>query len=324
MKQNFSFAVLIVLLLSGLGWWGKGIEGATSSVKSSASAVSLPASGVADVQSNSSNSQREVLEALDHLVSYELYYRSVYGRFTKILSRVGFVIPRELAQLYEIRVSEATEDRLLVTAFSEVGGRLLDQVSINQDFEVRANFRIPAPRLEFLRARAMKHLRVLRDALPGQIVSEKGVFKDYFRYEVRTDANEHKVAFAVGIRPPVIGLQLEYGSSQNATVAQNSELEDFMLPSLDAQDLDTGAVNAAMTGQRSAGNVMTPGEEAYLAQKIFQGEMGRHAKTLTELSRIVNFQFKDKKNQLLNSDELNQEAERQPAGNLVIEPVDSD
>lgn len=315
MKNNFSFAILMVLLLGGLGWWGRMVEGPGAWARASSSE-----------QGRSVESKRKVLEVLDQLVTYELYYRSVYGRFTKIVSRLGLSIPHDVSKSFEINVAEVSDDRLVVTAFSEINGRTMDEISIDQDYQVHSNFKIPLPRPDYLRAQAIRHLRFLRNADSKKGGSERGIFKDYFKYDVRNDSEGHRVAFAVGIRPPVVGLQMEYGASQ--VVEEMAKAEDDPVPplALDLNDLVAHEGNSLMypgsrTGQISAEDVMSPYEEAHLAQTIFHGEMGREARNLTELSRISHFEFKKR------VDKKNQEAARQLSGfvgGLVIEPIQTE
>ena len=324
MKQRLIFVTSLFVLTSALGWWAQSIQGVSTSnsfaleMTSDKDSLAQSSRGIQDA-----SLRRDLLEVLDHLVAYELYYRSVYGRFTKILNRVGVTIPHSVAQAYEIHVMEASADHLLVTAFSEVEGRIVDQLSMNQNYDVHANFKLPLPRSDYLRSHATKHLRLLRETTAASGVEEQGVYKDYFRYEVRSDSQDRRVAFAVGIRPPVVGMQLEYGPTQAADFANN---EDPNLPlGLDLADLpEAGAV--ASLGQGAGSDVMTTGEEAQLAQKIYRGEVGRYAKTLSELSKIANFQFSASTEIAKKKDKNDQEADRQISsfsGDLEIEPIDS-
>ena len=294
MLQRYAFVAVCVGMLSGLGVWSAHLELQRAQSRTPAetwSASRQAQSGSAPdaaVPFRSMAQQRELLETLDKIVSYQHYYRSVYGHFTKILSKTGASIPKAIGSIYEIRVSEATTERLLVSAFSEVDGKSMDQVTIDEDYVVKASFPLPPPRSEFLRLQAAKYLRALLESPEGQLPGERGVFKGYFKYELRRDSENQKIAFAVGIRPPVLGAQLEVGGASKATVAEldphfvlNSELEEF------AQE------GASRTGQKVDVQDNAK-EEAYLAQRIFHGEIGRYAQSWSELSRIANFQFEER------------------------------
>ena len=67
-------------------------------------------------------------EVLDRLVAYEHYYRSVYGHFTKLVSRLGYPVLGDLAEISMMStfLARASRERLVITAFSEVDGRTLD------------------------------------------------------------------------------------------------------------------------------------------------------------------------------------------------------
>lgn len=322
MRLRYSFAVFLLLLVSGLGWWAHFVLKPSSNASNqmrSFYAFSFDEPKRADTV-KSEILKRDLLEFLDRLVSYELYYRSLYGRFTKMVSRVGMSIPQRISKDYEIQVIEATNDRLLIRAFSEADHGVVEQVSINQNYEVEANFSLPAPRIEYLRVHAMKHLRQLRSSLPGQSLEELGIFKGYFKYEVRKDSENRKVAFAIGLRPPVAGAQLEFGLSQGDDWVYAEDLAIIL-----ENFFDRSIVSPP--GQEFQSDVMSSEERERLAQKIFYGEMGRYAKTLSELSKIANFHFDETKNvPEPSSDKKNQETDRQISSEkkpLEVEPIQS-
>jgi hypothetical protein len=80
----------------------------------------------------------------------------------------------------------------------------------------------------------------------------------------------------------VVGVQLELGPGVS-------------VPSrLDLGGEEWAALEEGRTGQKSHGNVMHALEQAYLAQQIFRGEVGRYAKSWGELSQIADFRFEGK------------------------------
>jgi hypothetical protein len=263
MARRYSFLILFLAALSPLAWWSEQVR----PIQASQAPVTLAAAAAMTEQ------RRELLEALDRLVAYEHYYRSVYGHFTVLLSRLGYPLPAQLVETYEVHVTEASEGRLLITAVSESNGQVRDRISVDQNYEVTANFQVPEPRPEYLKAIALRQLRVLQDAPVGKPISsleERGIFSGYFKFELRRDPQDRKVVVAEGLRAPVAGLHLELGS----------ETTDF--------------AEIGQIGQKPSGSVMSTLEEAYLAQRIFRGEMGRYAKNWSELSKIAAFRFEDK------------------------------
>lgn len=328
MLQRYTFIVFLSVLISGLGWWSNYFESALfQSLRSKSEGrgrVPAELAGTANAAGDSfvleASQRRELLEVLDRMVAYQHYYHSVYGTFTRLPQKTGYDVPRSVASRYEIRVTEATPDRLLVTASSEVGGRAVDLASIDQDYRVQANFALPLPRPEYLRSAAYRHLRALRELPKGQIIEEQGVFKGFFRFEVKQDSNDQKGAFAVGIRPPVLGMQLEYGPSRGSASTRDGLSLDVQSPDYeDYQDHQA-------TGQQPRAQVLEDVEQRHLAQAIFRGEVGRYARDLAELSRIAGFE----KVPGGESEQITQASDRAPSSTngseleLEIEPISSE
>jgi hypothetical protein len=275
MLKKYSFFPVFAVLLGGLAWWSMQVESAV---------LRESRSGNISSRLGDDPNRRELIESLDRIVSYEHYYHSVYGHFTKLLNRIGLVIPRTVSDLYDIRVTEASNDRLLITAYSELNGKMLDLVSIDQDFQLHANFSIPQPRSEYLRTFALKQLRLMKELPAGQIVAEQGVFKGYFEYIMEKDSDGQMMPVAMGIRPPVAGMKLE----PNDFLGESNVDQEVIISDL----ADDGSEDSASSqlGQHPT----QPGgleEETYLAQQIFYGEVGRYARSWSELARIANFKF---------------------------------
>jgi hypothetical protein len=280
MARRYSFFVIFLAILIPLSWWSNRIEtsGEQISARSVLNAFQEPPNlQIRGEHPAEDDQRRELMEVLDRLVAYEHYYRSVYGHFTKLVSRLGYSVPAELSEVYDIRVSEASRDRLILSAQSEINGRQQqDMVTVDQSYEVHSSFVPPVPRPEYLKGLALKQLRVLRDAPIGQAHEELGVFTGYFHYEQLKDSQNRKVVTAVGLKPPVLGVQLELGSGE----PEISEVTRGNMPEI--------------LGQKPSSNTMSTLEEAYLAQRIFHAEVGRYAKNWSELARIASFRFEDK------------------------------
>ncbi len=342
MVRRYLFIGLVLSTLLAAGWWSRALhpDSETAAVGAVGRGGSLPVL-------SSSEKRRELLEFLDRVVAYEHYYRSVYGHFTQILSRVGVSVPAGLAEVYDVRIAEASNDLLRVTAVSEIDGRITDMVSVDQAYGVRANFTLPPPRSEYLRARALRHLRRLRETAPGQTPDETTVFRGYFRFEVRDDGQGMRAAFAVGTRPPVVGLQMEYTGSSEGAKAGGSEASAPVAGEGEwgGEWGDEPGWAESTVGQKSAPDRPTNTlQDAYLAQKIFRGEFGRYAKSWGELSRIAAFRFEGRDSSpeavvpfgdtagVVDLDAEDRGAPRGPAGKesdaeqgtLVIEPIEGD
>lgn len=335
MRRSYRFILICLVLISILKGWSTIVP--TSVELASQKAVPSPKHSQA-----AETARRDLLESLQRLVAHENYYRSVYGKFTPYLGRVGYSIPSKVAESYEIRVVEATEAKLLISAFEESDPKSFEQgdlVSIDQFYHLEANFSVPLPRVEFLKAQATKHLRLVRDAQPGRSVSEEGIYKDYFHYEIREDSKGKKVAVAIGMQPPVLGVELdsESGSEDSMNIGLTEAMPDEVMGesnlNLEESVPDSSVRKAEGANVAGAGATMSSSEEEYLAQQIFHGEVGRYARNWAELTKIANFNFDDK---ILSSDaDLDRTAganvDRQVAGGakaqnsesrqLEIEPI---
>jgi hypothetical protein len=279
MLKKYTFIPIFSCLIFGLSWW----------------ATKIHLNEVRPFQRNSSSGslskRKELIEVLDRIVAYEYYYHSVYGHFTKLLNRVGMSIPNDLADLYDVRVVEATTDHLLITALSEAQGKLNEIVSIDQDFLLHSNFDLPEPRAAYLKSQALKHMRLLRDAPSGQSVAEQGVFRGYFEYTLKTDSHDRKIVLAKGVRSPVRNLHLELDDSNENIIGSEGEFGNNPLDPMK----ETPSYALLQVGQKPEHDILTTlEEEAYLAQQIFYGEMGRYARNWSELSKIANFKFEGK------------------------------
>ncbi len=255
MLQRFAFVFVFFGLFCGLAWWSSQLNQLT------------PLGGPTQ---NFVENRRSLVESLDRIVTYEQYYHSVYGHFTKLLSRIGLALSPQWMDAYDIRVTDASAERLLVTALSEVHGKVIDLVSIDQDFQIHANFELPSPHVDYLKNQAMKHLRAMRAVSSEQIVPEKSVFKGFFQYALHQDSKYHNVFVAIGIRAPVSGVRLEISDESNAP-----------------------APILKQAGETLGENPRQLEDEAFLAQKIFWGETGHYAKTWSELFQLAHFRWED-------------------------------
>ncbi len=153
--------------------------------------------------------RRNLVETLDCIVSYEHYYHSINGYFTRLLINSGCDMSPELDSFFKIEIEKASRDQFHVTAFSEVDGKVQDFMSIDQNYRVHSNFWFPLPSENYLINHATKYLKLIAHASSSQMIVEEGVFKGFFKYSTVTDYSGNKTTVAEGIRAPVNGLRLE-------------------------------------------------------------------------------------------------------------------
>lgn len=256
-----------------------------------------------------SEHRQELIELLDRIVRHQHYYRDAYGRYTQFLNRTGIWIPRKLSAVYEIRVTEASVDSLMVTAVSEIHGKVQDRISIDHRYQVTANFPLPEAREVYLKALAERAIRRLskapdhplaQDALIRMV--DRGVFRNHYKYEIQKDSKGKVVVTALGVRAPVLNSRLEYRSDLHDHESQDWEsLEGdtgFRIPRWVEQfALD----NDPTESQQQRAQTQTY-EEAFLARKIFEGEIGRAPRGWDELQWIGDFGFEGR--QTLSFDQI--------------------
>jgi hypothetical protein len=334
MLRGISFLLFTVAMIAALAHWQVRLESASASL--TPHGARPPGALTGPRPDASPETRRQLIEVLDRLVSYQQYYREVYGHYTRLLGRIGYAIPDPVSRVFEVRVLEASTDRLLITAFSEEDGKTADVLTIDQDFRLQANFELPAPSPEFLRAQAYRLLRAYRDSDRSAPPAENGIYRGYFRFALRSDSQDRRTALATGTRAPVEGVQLELGPG--AEIPADAEPESPLLAAEEG--------TAPRTGEASSRSSMSTLEEAFLAQKIFRGEIGRYARSWAELSRIAHFRFAGKEDYGSDRVPFGDSAEvpeidaaalepagsaRQPAavmkptvGDLEIEPIGTD
>jgi len=191
MFQRYFFIVALVSALVGLVGWANRAEIAFAPGVSPETVLL----------------RQDLLETLDQLVAAEKEYFKANGYYTRVLGRLNVGVPLSVGGAFAIHVDEAGARRLQISAASENRGQVADAVSIDQDFRLRANFVLPAPRLEYLKARALDHMQNMRKAGVAPTGDEGGIYSGYFRFETNEAA---KVVVASGIQAPVSGLVLEY------------------------------------------------------------------------------------------------------------------
>jgi hypothetical protein len=246
--------------------------------------------------------KQELIEMLDRLVFHERQFFSIYGYYTKVISKLGVHIPPSISEHFQVVIAEAGSDRLLVVAFSENKGTLEDFVSVDQDYQITHNFIIPSARADYLRMFAARTMRErMSDSTVGAPPRPHGFFESYFRFEV-TGSDQLR---AVGVRYPIQGQIFESSESRS--------LESFMgvislhswLP-LQNNDLE----------QRVA-------QDAF-ALRIFELEMGRQPESIDELEQVVGLDLGEsdlalrlQQSSLMSSESLS----RRPSSMIEIEPL---
>lgn len=269
MLKKYSFIPVLLGVFLGLAW-----------LSFESTHTSVPAPG--EDRLSKTQWRSELIEVLDQVVVYQNYYHSVFGSYTRFISRTGFRLPPSLLERYDIRIEVSTSDRLLVTALARNQMHGGDVVSIDHDYQLHANFEVPEPRLDYLKLRAFKHLRNLKNATQGQTVTEESVFKGYFQYSVRAVGLD-SLPFADGVRAPAIGVHLELSADTDSAantvlVPGDSTVSPFL------SGFSSSFPRATQESERP--NLE---QEVSLAQRIFVGEVGRQARTWAELSDTARF-----------------------------------
>lgn len=87
--------------------------------------------------------RNEVIETLQKFAHAEHQFKNTHGHFTRIPSKLDLTLSTRLTERYAIFIQEASVDKFLISAISEKNGETDEFVSINQDFQLQANFSIP-------------------------------------------------------------------------------------------------------------------------------------------------------------------------------------
>lgn len=132
-------------MLGFTAWWSGRVAGAPQPT------LVMNSSG-----SSEARLERELIERLDHVVFLERRYRASSGRFTQLLARTGMEATEKFSDRYEIQVTEASETKLIVTAFTEREGKKVDLASIDQDFKLHTLTGALEPGEEYLRNLALR------------------------------------------------------------------------------------------------------------------------------------------------------------------------
>lgn len=169
------------------------------------------------------------MEALDQLVAAQKDYHAAHGHYTRILSKLSAVTPTNVSENFAISVEEASASGLKIAAYSEDRGRTKHFVMINQDFQVRANFALPPPRIEYLKSLALAHLEKIKETGVAEPLTRTH-FKGYFSFQINRD-NVNSTVIAQGIEAPVKELLLETGydlpETQQATNLLTEMIQKF-------------------------------------------------------------------------------------------------
>ena len=158
MVHRYSFIPVFSMLLSGLAWWSH-LE--SPILPGQVASCGVSASCVESRSESDWVRRKKLMESLEHLVASQLKYRDAHGGFTKYLDRTGFVLPQNVARSYDLKVAQASENRLLIQAFSKeedqyspanslikgvandlANEKVLDWISIDQDYKMSANFEL--------------------------------------------------------------------------------------------------------------------------------------------------------------------------------------
>jgi hypothetical protein len=248
MVRRLLFLILIFMSFSGLAWWSNELR-----YHKDIALTETP---------EKSELRQQLVEILDRLAVYQHYYKANYGKFTKIIHRLGLQIPAEIRTFYDFRVSEATANTFQIIAVSEDAPkdpqRQVEIASVNEGFRFQSNFEMPEPRVEYLKAYAKKNLRNL--LITRKPVKEAAIYSGYFKYDIKKDSDMNDVAVATGIKYPVANSQVSF-----------AQIDAGRIP-------NDAPINFELSGR--------PKDEVELALIIFRGETGRVAQNWFELEQV--------------------------------------
>lgn len=220
----------------------------------------------------------ELLMSLDLFVRAQRALRADSGSYTRSIGRMPDVFG-SLTHYYRIDVTRASQNQLLVVAVGE-GGRTSgaiasqlvgDRIAIDENFQVHSNFPIPQPPRDYLHvvARTVMNRIWANQAL----VSEKhelelweGVYRDFFKYEVKPVSNGGHTIVATGIAAPVLGDVVE------------------MQPAANVYDWVYHHRHSSWAENEMHGHL----EKIYLAEKIYQDHVGAYSPTFRGLLPMWN------------------------------------
>ncbi len=249
MGRRYSFIVLLAALMGLLVRAPSGVfpDSATRSsaqVGISTAAVSgEPESARGSLGGINTDRRQAVVEFLDRAIHFHRYRKTMTGSYSTTLEVDGFEIPEEIRAVYGVEIVESASDlfRLRVTSRPET--QLLEQVLIDQNYRVSANFPLPPPRLDYLRLQAQRHLQALQHAPSAQFPAEEGVYAGYFRYSAeRIPGRSARRVAAVGVRAPIEHARIEGDAHFGDEVA----LDRIVKPRLGQQSAESSPRGALL------------------------------------------------------------------------------
>ncbi|MBI3544124.1 MAG: hypothetical protein HY075_12710 [Deltaproteobacteria bacterium] len=214
----------------------------------------------------------ELMMALDLFVRAERVLRSESSTYTRALGRVPDVLG-SLTHYYKIDIARATRNQLLVVATGEArrgiasdAATVGDRIAIDESFRVKTNFPLPLPPRDYLHTLArnvMNRIYANQYRLPEtqELDHWEGVFRGFFRYEVRPVSAGGRAIVAVGVRAPVKGDIVETPGS--------SDLFEWVYHHR----------NTAWAGREMQGHL----ESIFLAERIQQEHTGAFSRAYGEL-----------------------------------------
>ncbi|OFZ19739.1 MAG: hypothetical protein A2X94_16945 [Bdellovibrionales bacterium GWB1_55_8] len=162
MFQRYSSVILLASLISALAWWSN------PATYSNAGFTADPlVNGRSEFKSLSLDRQ-ELIDSLKQLVLAEHRYRAVNGNFTRILAKLDSGVSRDISKRFGFSIDIASPDHVQISGFSEVDGKTTDLASLNEDFELRASFQIPAAVALLVQERGRQQLSSTMESLARQ------------------------------------------------------------------------------------------------------------------------------------------------------------
>lgn len=229
-------------------------------------------------------SRQLLMEALDKLARYQIYYNELHGRFTRDLDRLALPSKlasgtlEELKREYEISVLEVRPNRFLILA---TGNQGTDRVTMDESHRVNANFVLPPPARPYLLEEADRMLRL-------KAMDKVAVEGFYSRYWKLVSKEENRWE-ALGQKNPVMGERHEIEATREVASIFSTVSEQVK------QHMgEKPAANAGAKEELNPSEVTEWLNRARLAQHIYKREKGHYARRWEELDAVANYNFAER------------------------------
>lgn len=282
-------------------------------------------SEAADATSGARELHRDWVEWLDRLATLQFRYRALHGSFAGTLAQLSQSAQvsagnPKLRESVDVRI-ESNGSRAFRILSRAANG---DAASVDQRFELRANFSVPSPSAEYLQQIALRQLRLISGSGLAR-GGEHSVFRGYFRYGLRVAEG---AAFASGLKAPVVGMYLEQRLADRSAALAKAGVRAPIVPEVSGL-ISNSKFHSGLTGQNEeAGHAVLTAQ----AFQPIQKDLETVARSWSDLADIASFpgnggeslvDVELQQSPAAAKEEAKAESARAPASELEIEPITS-